>query len=58
MIVVALQFFIHGAVIMRTGDLADIRHEELLDELLLMGVVEEAPEGSVTNNIYLPQEDK
>ena len=58
MIVIALQYFSYGAVIMRTGDLADIRHEELLDELLLMGVVEEAPEGSVTNNIYLPQEDK
>ena len=57
MIVIALQYFSYGAVIMRTGDLADIRHEELLNDLLGMGLVEEAPDGSVTNNIYLPEQD-
>lgn len=58
MIVVALQFFIHGAVIMRTNDLADIRDEGLLNELLLRNFVKVAPEGSVTNNIYLPEQEE
>ena len=57
MIVVALQFFIHGAVVMRTNDLADIRDKGLLNELLSMGYVEEAPANSVTNNIFLPEQD-